>query len=128
MLETDKSRGDCLEMICADFPAGANLDNGDPTALLQSMSRFFRFLPGEQWQTFLHEVTEKASRTEFCPNNRASGLIPNIMTSSENRFCNAMAEDAKSVVPKQNLQVHHKQPRSPRLALLSECPVSTGRW
>ena len=25
MLETDKSRGYCLEMICADFLAGANL-------------------------------------------------------------------------------------------------------
>ena len=30
MLGTDKSRGYCLEMICADFPAGANLDSGDP--------------------------------------------------------------------------------------------------
>jgi hypothetical protein len=61
MLGTDKSRGYCLEMICADFLAGANLDNEDPTALLQSMSRFFKFLPGEQRQAFLHEVTEKAS-------------------------------------------------------------------
>jgi len=26
LLGTDKSRGYCLEMICADFPAGANLD------------------------------------------------------------------------------------------------------
>ncbi len=61
MLGTDKSRGYCLEMICADFLAGANLDNEDPTALLQSMSRFFKFLPDEQRQAFLHEVTEKAS-------------------------------------------------------------------
>jgi hypothetical protein len=61
MLGTDKSRGYCLEMICADFIAGANLDNEDPTVLLQSMSRFFKFLPGEQRQAFLHEVTEKAS-------------------------------------------------------------------
>ena len=36
MLGTDKSRGYCLEMICADFLAGANLDNEDPTVLLQS--------------------------------------------------------------------------------------------
>jgi len=60
MLGTDKSRGYCLEMICADFLAGANLENEDPTVLLQSMSRFFKFLPGEQRQAFLHEVTEKA--------------------------------------------------------------------
>ena len=61
MLGTDKSRGYCLEMICADFLAGANLDKEDPTILLWSMSRFFKFLPGEQQQAFLHEVTEKAS-------------------------------------------------------------------
>jgi hypothetical protein len=35
MLGTDKARGYCLEMICADFLAGANLENGDPTVLLQ---------------------------------------------------------------------------------------------
>ncbi len=61
MLGTDKSRGYCLEMICADFLAGASLDNEDPTVLLQSMSRFFKFLPGEQKQGFLDEVTAKAS-------------------------------------------------------------------
>ena len=48
MLGSDRSRGYCLEMICADFLAGANLDNGDPETLLFSMTRFFRFLPGEQ--------------------------------------------------------------------------------
>jgi hypothetical protein len=61
MLGTDKSRGYCLEMICADFLAGASLENENPSLLLQSMSRFFKFLPGEQRQAFLHEVTEKAS-------------------------------------------------------------------
>src|ERR1700741_1759619 len=30
MLGSDKSRGYCLEMICADFLAGANLEGGDP--------------------------------------------------------------------------------------------------
>src|SRR6201981_894797 len=45
MLGTDKSRGYCLEMICADFLAGANLENGDPEILWQSTSRFFKFLP-----------------------------------------------------------------------------------
>ena len=61
MLGTDKSRGYCLEMICADFLAGANLDSGQPNVLLYSISRFFKFLPGEQRQAFLREVTEKAS-------------------------------------------------------------------
>jgi hypothetical protein len=61
MLGTDKSRGYCLEMICADFLAGANLDNGNPDTLLQSVSRFFKFLPGEQRQAFVAQITEKAS-------------------------------------------------------------------
>ena len=61
MLGTDKSRGYCLEMICADFLAGANLEGEDPTALLRSMSRFLKFLPGEQRQVFLQEVIGKAS-------------------------------------------------------------------
>jgi hypothetical protein len=33
MLGSNRSRGYCLEMICADFLAGANLDNGDPSML-----------------------------------------------------------------------------------------------
>ena len=62
MLGTDKSRGYCLEMICADFLAGANLDNGNPEALMQSLFQFFRFLPSQYRQTFLeHLVQEKAS-------------------------------------------------------------------
>ena len=48
MLGTDKSRGYCLEMICADFLAGAHLDNGNPEILLNSISRYYKFLPGEQ--------------------------------------------------------------------------------
>jgi hypothetical protein len=61
MLGSDKSRGYCLEMICADFLAGANLDNGNPDILLHSVSRFFKFLPGEQRQAFVQQITEKAS-------------------------------------------------------------------
>ena len=60
MLGSDRSRGYCLEMICADFLAGANLDNADPETLLFSMSRFFRCLPEAQKQTFLENISEKA--------------------------------------------------------------------
>jgi hypothetical protein len=61
MLGSDRSRGYCLEMICADFLAGANLENENSEVLLQSALRFFKFLPGEERQAFLHHVTEKAS-------------------------------------------------------------------
>ena len=61
MLGTDKSRGYCLEMICADFLAGAHLENGDPEILLHSISRYYDFLPEEQQQVFLENVREKGS-------------------------------------------------------------------
>ena len=61
MLGSDKSRGYCLEMICADFLAGANLDSGNPEILLQSIRQFFKFLPGEQRQTFLAQANHNAS-------------------------------------------------------------------
>jgi hypothetical protein len=60
MLGSDKSRGYCLEMICADFLAGANLENGNPKVLLCSMLRLFRFLPNSQKQEFLSEITQAA--------------------------------------------------------------------
>ena len=53
MLGSDKSRGYCLEMICADFLAGTNLENGDPSALLLSMDRLFKLLPSPQREQFL---------------------------------------------------------------------------
>src|SRR5436190_2474722 len=61
MLGTDKSRGYCLEMICADFLAGASLDKDDPELLLQSISRFFKFLPGEQKVAFLSQANQRTA-------------------------------------------------------------------
>jgi hypothetical protein len=61
MLGTDKSRGYCLEMICADFLAGANLENGNPQILLRSIVGFFKFLPTQEGQAFLEQVSEQAS-------------------------------------------------------------------
>src|ERR1700680_2112261 len=61
MLGTDKSRGYCLEMICADFLAGANLENGNPELLLQSISWMFKFLPGEHKHAFLAQMNVQTS-------------------------------------------------------------------
>jgi len=60
LLGSDKSRGYCLEMICADFLAGANLDNGNPEVLLSSLLRCFRFLPLEQQRQFLEHLSPAA--------------------------------------------------------------------
>jgi len=56
MLGTDKSRGYCLEMICADFLAGANLENNNPKALFLSLSRLIEFLPRAQKVEFLQQM------------------------------------------------------------------------
>ncbi len=46
MLGSDKSRGYCLEMICADFLAGAHLqENGDTDALYLAFTRLYALLP-----------------------------------------------------------------------------------
>ena len=60
MLGSDKSRGYCLEMICADFLAGANLDGSEPEILLRSISRYYQFLPPAQQEIFLSEVNRQA--------------------------------------------------------------------
>ena len=59
MLGSDKSRGYCLEMICADFLAGANLERGNSQVLLQSILRFFKFLPAEERKMFVDSMMEK---------------------------------------------------------------------
>ncbi len=61
MLGSDKARGYCLEMICADFMAGAHLDNGSPEILLSSISRYYRFLPAAQQRAFFEQISGAAS-------------------------------------------------------------------
>lgn len=39
MLGTNKSRGYSLEMICADFLAGVDLEGGNQNALLPALTR-----------------------------------------------------------------------------------------
>ena len=62
MLGTDKSRGFCLEMICADFLAGAHFRTMATLRFCSiRISRFFKFLPGEQQQAFLANLHQKVS-------------------------------------------------------------------
>ncbi len=45
MLGTNKSRGYCLGMICADFLAGASLESGNKESLLGTLCRLAAMLP-----------------------------------------------------------------------------------
>jgi len=60
LIGSEKSRGYCLEMICADFIAGASLDGTRPDVLLNTLSTLFRFLPGEQQQAFAVMLNARA--------------------------------------------------------------------
>jgi len=48
MLGTGKSRGYCLEMICADFLAGASLEPGAEDMLFLALARLITVLPVAQ--------------------------------------------------------------------------------
>ena len=56
MLGTDKSRGYCLEMICADFLAGVSMEVGNRDALLPSLTRMVIGLPKPQRLQLLENV------------------------------------------------------------------------
>ena len=53
MLGSDKSRGYCLEMICADFLAGAHSSGGDPNVVLEGVMRTYELMPAPQQTEFL---------------------------------------------------------------------------
>ena len=56
MLGSNRSRGYMLEMICADFLAGANLENGNYADVLLALERVYGLLPVEKQQEFLSRV------------------------------------------------------------------------
>ena len=59
MLGGQKARGHCLEMICADFLAGASLDaSGNADSLLLALSRIYLLLPNSQRQEFLLRIPQ----------------------------------------------------------------------
>jgi hypothetical protein len=60
MLGVQKSRGYCLEMICADFLAGAQLEGDGSSALLLALDRLYSLLPGPQKMEFLRQVEKTA--------------------------------------------------------------------
>ena len=65
MLGTDKSRGYCLEMICADFLAGVSLEAGAEGTLFLALARLIGALPVAQRLQLLEIV-----RNSFEPAQR----------------------------------------------------------
>jgi hypothetical protein len=62
MLGTDKSRGYCFEMICADFLAGSNLQEEEPETLILSLRRLYNLLPQALQYDFLKRIEASPCR------------------------------------------------------------------
>jgi hypothetical protein len=60
MLGSDKSRSYCLEMICADFLAGAQLEGANAEQTVASMLRLFRCFAIDTQQLFLTRLRDVA--------------------------------------------------------------------
>jgi hypothetical protein len=60
MLGGQKARAYCLEMICADFLAGASLENPNPSLLSALIRRFFELLPTGEKRELLGALRECA--------------------------------------------------------------------
>jgi hypothetical protein len=56
MLGAQKARGFCLEMICADFLAGAHMDGGRSESLLLALTRIYSLLPEPQKAEFSQRI------------------------------------------------------------------------
>ena len=91
MLGTDKSRGYCLEMICADFLAGANLDEQNPETLLCSMTRFMKMIRPKAAPPRIDPLSYESLRQQIL---RRDGW--------RCQSCGSMS----------NLEVHHREFRS----------------
>jgi hypothetical protein len=60
MLGSHNARGYCLEMICADFLAGANLGEMNSGAFSVSVRRLIEFLPGPEKIELIQSLKETA--------------------------------------------------------------------
>jgi hypothetical protein len=58
MLGSDKSRGYCLEMICADFLAGSSTQENQLEVLVLSLERLYQTLPDEGQEKLLNSLKE----------------------------------------------------------------------
>ena len=71
MLGSDKSRGYCLEMICADFLAGAATEENQAEVLVLSLERLYKTLPDERRNQLCNRLRE-GPWTDCVKNSRGS--------------------------------------------------------
>ena len=111
MLGTDKSRGYCLEMICADFLAGAHLEEGNPEILLQSIQ--ILQVPSRRAEARIPGTVERAG---FVSSIRPKRPRLRLDPESYKQLCRqVLRRDSwrcQACGARLNLEVHHRQHRS----------------
>ena len=112
MLGGQKARGYCLEMICADFLAGANLDaSGNVDSLLLALNRIYLLLPNSQRQEFLLRIPKSVVKSAVPKRPRLR-----LDRDSYRELCQRVLKRdgwrCQQCGSSNSLQVHHMQPRS----------------
>ena len=111
MLGTDKSRGYCLEMICADFLAGAGTQGNQSDVLVVFLERLFKILPDERKVQLVERMKEE-------PMGRLRQKRPRLVLNPEEydqlrkRVLNRDGWKCQSCGTSADLQVHHIVRRS----------------
>ena len=112
MLGSDKSRGYCLEMICADFLAGAHLDNGNPQILLHSISCYYKFLPGDSGRLSLKTCGRRHHEQDRSKRHSASWTPRHTKQRLRQQVLRRDGWKCQSCGTMSNLEVHHNKFRS----------------
>ena len=104
MLGTNRSRGCCLEMICADFLAGASQDNNEKECLLLSVNRMFHEseFPRRAARGFVSSLRQRGARLRL-DREAYEKLRRHVLERDRWRCQNCGSSE--------DLQVHHIQSR-----------------
>jgi hypothetical protein len=112
MLGTDKSRGYCLEMICADFLAGANLDNEDPEVALAVRTTICQISPQPREADVSAPRDREGIMTSVRTKRTRLRLDSGQYDTLRNRVLRRDGWRCQSCGTMSNLEVHHKEFRS----------------
>ena len=114
MLGTDKSRGYCLEMICADFLAGAHLDNGDPEILLHLDHAVLQVLCPANSSRLSWKTSREGVMSMIAPTAPGLRLDPLLYESLRQQILRRDGWRCQSCGTMSNLEVHHSAPGQTR--------------
>jgi len=112
MLGSNKSRGYCLEMICAEFLAGANLDHGRPEVLLRSAIQLLQ-IPAGRATTRVRTGPPEESNVSRTPIKQVPlRLLPAEYKKLRKQMLRRDGWRCQLCGSMSNLEVHHQEYRS----------------